>query len=422
MSAYPRKKLEETVETNFKDEVAFLTDLVRRPSDNPPGDCAPHARETANRLAEMNFEVERHAMDEETCRANGMISAINLIVRHRFGDGPTIALNAHGDVVGPGEGWTADPYGAEIRDGWMYGRGAAVSKSDIVTYAYALRALIALEKSGVTLNGTIELHVTYDEEVGGVIGPKWLLERGISKPDLAIAAGFSYGVVTAHNGCLHLQITVRGKSAHAAQPHTGHDAMEAATDVLTTLYGHRRELANLHSAVEGIDTPSLTVGLVQGGINTNVVPDRVTLRIDRRLIPEENPEETESGLRRLAEQAVRGREGISVEITRIMLANPLRPLNGVERLTDPLTKHASEVFGTEVRCHGVPLYTDARHYAAAGVPIALYGPGPRTITEANAHRADERVALDDLRRATLVVALTLADVLSNRRPKCATRF
>ena len=64
-----------------------------------------------------------------------------------------------------------------------------------------------------------------------------------------------------------------------------------------------------------------------------------------------------------------------------------------------------------MRAHGVPLYTDARHYAAAGIPTVLYGAGPRTIGEANAHRADERVALSDLRAATLVVALALAEVL-----------
>ena len=162
-------------------------------------------------------------------RANGMISATNLIVRERFGAGPTIALNAHGDVVPPGEGWTTDPYGGEIRDGWMYGRGVAVSKSDFATYAYAL---LALKSLGRPLAGTVELHLTYDEEAGGAIGPKWLLEQGISQPDLAISAGFSYGIVTAHNGCLHLEVVITGKSAHAARPETGHDALEAATRVL----------------------------------------------------------------------------------------------------------------------------------------------------------------------------------------------
>jgi len=168
-----------------------------------------------------------------------MISATNLVIRHRFGAGPVIALNAHGDVVPPGDGWSADPYGAEIRDGFMIGRGAAVSKSDFATYAFALKALI---DSGATLAGTVELHLTYDEETGGLIGPGWLLKQGIVKPDYAICAGFSYSITTAHNGAIHLEVTVRGKSAHAARPDTGHDALEAATAVLNALYGHRAAL------------------------------------------------------------------------------------------------------------------------------------------------------------------------------------
>ena len=167
-----------------------------------------------------------------------MVSATNLIVRRKFGPGPTIALNAHGDVVPPGAGWTHDPYGAEIVDGWLYGRGVAVSKSDIATYAFALKAL---ESLNIALSGTVELHVTYDEEAGGEIGPRWLLEQGLTKPDLAIGAGFSYSVVNAHNGCLHLEVETRGRSAHAAKPFTGVDALEAATGVLSALYAWRSE-------------------------------------------------------------------------------------------------------------------------------------------------------------------------------------
>ena len=118
---------------------AFLAALVRAPSDNPPGDCAAHAELTAGLLEGLGFTVERHAVPAELARAHGMVSATNLVVRQRFGPGPTIALNAHGDVVPPGAGWTADPYGAEIRDGWMVGRGAAVSKSDIATYTFDRR-------------------------------------------------------------------------------------------------------------------------------------------------------------------------------------------------------------------------------------------------------------------------------------------
>ena len=99
------------------DQVQFLAELVRSPSDNPPGDCAPHARRAAVLLESMGFTVERHDVPTAVVEANGMRSVTNLVVRHRFGPGPTIALNAHGDVVAPGAGWTHDPYGAEIADG-----------------------------------------------------------------------------------------------------------------------------------------------------------------------------------------------------------------------------------------------------------------------------------------------------------------
>jgi acetylornithine deacetylase/succinyl-diaminopimelate desuccinylase family protein len=390
--------------------VELLAELVKVPSDNPPGDCAPHGERAAQLLEGRGFHVERHPVPEPLARANGMISAANLVVRERFGDGPVIALNAHGDVVPPGEGWSSDPYGGEIRDGWMYGRGVAVSKSDFSTYAYAL---LALKSLGAPLAGTVELHLTYDEEAGGAIGPKWLLEQGISKPDFAISAGFAYGIVTAHNGCLHLEVEVAGRSAHAARPETGHDALEAASALLTALYRHRQELKATRSAVAGIESPTLVVGLIKGGINTNVVPDAVSLRLDRRIIPEEDPAAVEAELVALIEQSIR-RPGIACRVRRIMLALPLKPVAGLERLVAPLRRNAEAVLGEPVPVYGVPLYTDARHYAAAGVPTVLYGAGPRTLIEANAHAADERLPLADLRKATEVVALTLLDLL--RRP------
>jgi len=339
-----------------------------------------------------------------------MRSVTNLIVRRRFGEGPVIALNAHGDVVPPGEGWTADPYGAEIRDGWMYGRGAAVSKSDIASYAFAL---LALDHAGTKLHGTVELHVTYDEETGGQIGPQWLLEQGISKPDLAIGAGFSYAVVTAHNGVLHLEVVVTGRSAHAAKPFTGIDALEAATGILSSLYKWRGGLAARTSKIRGIGAPQLTVGLISGGINTNVVPDKVTFRLDRRIVPDEDVAEVEHELRNVIATAAAGFPDAETEVRKIMLATPLTPLPGGQALTELLCAHASRVMGEPISPTGVPLYTDARHYTAKGIPIVLYGAGPRTIEEANAHRADERLPLAELYRATEVIALTLADALAD---------
>lgn len=398
--------------SHHDDATRFLAELVKVPSDNPPGDCDAHAARAAALLEGLGFTVERHSVPAELVRANGMISCTNLVVRKRFGDGPVVALNAHGDVVPPGEGWTHDPFGAEVVDGWMYGRGVAVSKSDFATYAYALLALQAAEAGGAELGGTIELHLTYDEEAGGEIGPRWLIEEGISKPDLALGAGFSYAVVNAHNGCLHLEVQVDGRSAHAAMPYTGIDALEAATHILSKLYAWRKSLAERRSEIEGIGSPQLTIGLIKGGINTNVVPDRVTFRLDRRMVPEEFSEAVEAELNQVISEAAQAFPEARVTVRRILLAQPLVPLAGGQLLTDLLCRHATEIMGEPVGAKGVPLYTDARHYAEKGIPIVLYGAGPHTIQEANAHRADERLPLADLHKATEVVALTLAALLA----------
>jgi acetylornithine deacetylase/succinyl-diaminopimelate desuccinylase family protein len=396
--------------SRFGEEVAFLAALVRQPSDNPPGDCAPHAAYAAGLLEALGFTVERHPVPEAEVRAAGMISATNLVIRHRFGAGPVVALNAHGDVVAPGEGWSSDPYGAEIRDGRMYGRGAAVSKSDFATYAFALLALRAAE---VPLAGTVELHLTYDEETGGLLGPGWLLAQGISKPDYAISAGFAYGVTIAHNGCLHLEVIVRGRSAHAARPETGVDALAGATAILTTLYAFRGQLTGRISAVPGIGHANLNVGLIAGGINTNVVPDKVTFRIDRRMIPEENPQAVEQELRDLIAQATAALPGITTEVTQILVVRPMAVVEGQGRLVAALTEAAAVVLGEAIGAEGTPIYCDARLYTERGIPTVLYGAGPRTMLEANGHRADENLALGDLQAATQVVALAIARLMDS---------
>jgi acetylornithine deacetylase/succinyl-diaminopimelate desuccinylase family protein len=383
---------------------------VRVPSDNPPGDCARHAREAATLYEGLGFTVERHPVPRDVCAKHGMISVTNLIIRQRFGTGrgPTIALNAHGDVVPPGTGWTVDPYGGVEKDGAIYGRGAAVSKSDFATFGFAL---LALKAAPAGLDGTVELHLTYDEETGGFVGPLWLLDEGLTKPDYAISAGFAYSIVTAHNGCLHLQVTVHGRQAHAAMPETGADALEATASVLDALYTERRRIAARSSAVEGIGSPKLTVGVIHGGINTNVVPGEVTMKIDRRIIPEENGDDVEVGLKALIGRAVADHPGITVEVKRIILAVPMKPVPGVEKLVDVLKAHAERELKTEIEVKGVPLYTDARLYSEKGIPTVLYGAGPRTLLEAKGHAADEHVQLSDLKAATKVVAGTLRDLL-----------
>ena len=401
------------IDAHHAEQIDFLRQIVRVPSDTPPGNNKPPAEKAAELLTAKGYAVERFIVPEQRVRDYGMVSVTNLIVRHKFGSGgPTVALNAHGDVVPPGDGWSFDPYGGEVRDGRMYGRGVAVSKSDIASFTFALDALKAAEKTGAKLNGTVELHFTYDEEFGGLLGPGYLLEIKATKPDYVIGASFSYAIVTAHNGCLQFEVTVHGTATHGSMPETGDDALQAANAILNAIYGKLPDLGKIKSKVAGINTPTMLVGQINGGTNTNVVPGKVVLKMDRRMIPEEYPAEVEAQVRAMIEGAVAGRTGIRVEIKRILLANAMKPVAGQEKLVATLQKHGERVFGEPIPAIGVPLYTDARLYGEAGIPVVLYGAGPRTVPESNAKRADENLLLEDLRKATQVVACAVAELLT----------
>jgi acetylornithine deacetylase/succinyl-diaminopimelate desuccinylase-like protein len=403
------ERLDAWIDAHFDEQVRFLQQLVRVPTPTPPGDNAPHADKTAELLKPFGFEAEKHPVPAAEVHAAGLQTITNLIVRRRYGAGRTIALNAHGDVVPPGEGWTHDPYGGEIVDGKLYGRAAAVSKCDFSTFTFATRAL---ESLGAPLKGAIELHFTYDEEFGGEVGPGWLLKHGLTKPDLLIAAGFSYQVVTAHNGCLQLEVTLHGLASHAAYPDTGVDALQAANKLLTALYAHNEVLRTRRSQVPGITHPYLNVGLIEGGSNTNVIPGKVVLKLDRRMIPEEKSADVEAEVRQLIADAVALSPGVRVEIRRMLLAESLKPLPGRAPLVQAIQAHGQAIFGEPIPETGTPLYTDVRLYGDHGVPAVIYGAGPRTVLESNAKRADEHLVLEDLRRATKVIARTLFDLLS----------
>ncbi|MFZ6640912.1 M20 family metallopeptidase [Undibacterium sp. TC4M20W] len=402
------EQLDAWIDSHFDEQVKFLQELVRVPTDTPPGNNTPHAERTADLLQDMGISAEKHAVPDNEVKDAGLQSITNLLVRRQYGPGKTVLLNAHGDVVPPGEGWTKDPYGGEIENGNIYGRATAVSKCDFSTYTFALRALEAVAKPKA---GTLELLFTYDEEFGGEVGPGWMLKHNLIKPDLMIAAGFSYQVITAHNGCLQMEVTVHGKMAHAAIPDSGIDALQAAVKILNALYAQNTLYKQVTSKVEGITHPYLNVGTIEGGTNTNVIPGRVTFKLDRRMIPEENPAEVEATLRKVISDTAAELPGISVDVKRILLANSMRPLSGNTPLVEAIQKHGGTVFGEAIPALGTPLYTDVRLFSEAGIPGVIYGAGPRTVLESHAKRADERLNLEDLRRATKVIARTLQDLL-----------
>jgi acetylornithine deacetylase/succinyl-diaminopimelate desuccinylase-like protein len=185
--------------------------------------------------------------------------------------------------------------------------------------------------------------------------------------------------------------------------------------ILNALYAQNAVCRGITSRVEGITHPYLNVGRIEGGTNTNVVPGRVAFKLDRRMIPEEDPADVEAALRRLIESTAAAVPGISVTLRRLLLARALKPLPGNAELVAALRRHGEAVLGEPVPVSGTPLYTDVRLYGEAGIPAAIYGAGPRTVLESNAKRADEHLVLEDLRKATRVVARTLFDLLAPTR-------
>jgi len=389
------------------DLVDYLRELVRIPSDNPPGDCSAIATRVEDEFRRFGLDVERHDVPRET----GPPAPTVLGWLGPRTSTPSLALNAHADVIPPGEGWSVDPYGGVVVDGRVIGRGAAVSKSDVAAYTYALAAL--RETFGVPDSPTVVAAITNDEETGGRLGPGWLISDYGLRPDAVICAGFTHGVVTAHNGCLQGTIIVTGRSAHAAMPWNGVDAIRLAEAVLARLYDADTELARRSSDIAGIERPTLVATRISGGGPQGVTAGTVEISIDRRILPADSTEDALDHLERLV-QSVARETGGEIVFEPTLIVQPLRPSDGQDELVRALQVEGAPIVGHELEPHGMPIFTDARWFSVAGIPTVLYGAGPRDPAEARGHAADENVQIDDLVRATEVVARAVRRLLTSK--------
>ena len=388
-------------------QFAFLAEMIRQPSENPPGDCSRVFACLFERLSVLGFSVRRYPEPDEGVDA-GDKGLANLVVRQEFGDGPTIALVASGDTATIGPGWTRDPFGAEIDDGKMYGRGVVASKGVIAAYVYAL---LALRDQADGLKGAVELHITFDSQTGGDLGCRWLLANKLVAPDLAIASGTTYSLTTAATGCLLLEVEIKGRSAPASLPESGIDTLEAAARVMMAIYSHRKDYSKIRSKVKGIGSPSIVISQVQGGESPRSVAGRTLINIDRRLIPGEDPTRVENELTTLIGTSVVQVPGVLCKVRRKGLSQAMVPHKGTAKLVEAFQRHAQDILGAPLETGGTPLDTDGRHYSNAGIPTVLYGVGPKNPGEANISGPDEVLSLDGLRRSTELLTVVLSDLL-----------
>ena len=390
------------------DQFAFLGALVRQPSENTTGEFKGLIDFLAGEFRKLGLSVQFFP-DPGEGRQLADKGLVNLVVRHEFDRGPTIALVTHVDTSLAGPDWTHDPFGGEIVDRHMYGRGVAGGKGALAAYVFAL---IALCENPDGLLGAVELHITFDGETGGDLGARWLLANKRVAPDMVIASGTTYNLITSASGRLCLEAEINGRSAPASNPKAGVDTMDAAARVMTAVYNLRQDYARLSSEIEGIGSPSIIITEVHGGESSRHVAARTIIKMDRRMIPEEDPVKVERDLTTLIGTSVVGVKNTLCKVRRTCLYPAMIQADGTDRLITAFQRHAPAVFGETLPVVGTAMETDGRHYTDAGIPTVLYGVGPADLAEAAIAGPDEVLALDDLRRSTELLVYTLSDLLS----------
>lgn len=402
----------------LSDEMVALTQrLVRINSENPPGRYEAIASAYAEALAALGMTVEILRVPDALVAACGLATPrLNVIGRLTAATpGPSLMLNAHLDTVPIGDAgrWTVEPLGGEVRDGRVWGRGAVDSKGRLAAY-WATAAAIA--STGGPACGELLVVATCDEESGGDLGARWLVEQVGLQADFAIVEGYNRPVVRASSGILWLEIEARGRSAHASWPWRGHNAIVDAAALIERLERFRDRLEAKRGEIPGIPHTTMSIGLIEGGTKVNVVPDRCRVEVDFRVMPgvetADIRAEVEAIIRRLATE----RPAFSAQI-RVIQEQPAMVTPADSLIVQTLVDAITEVTGEPPAVEGEPGGTDARWFNLSGIATVNYGPG--SPESGNFHAPDESVGLDQLREAATVCALTATRLLSGERKQAA---
>jgi acetylornithine deacetylase/succinyl-diaminopimelate desuccinylase family protein len=377
----------------------LLQELVRRPSPNPPGS----EEAVAGFLA-------------DTCRALGLRAEVDEVAAGRpnvyaslgpAGE-PGLLLLGHTDTVPAGEGWTRPPFGGELADGRVIGRGAVDMKAGV---AAAVIAMAALQRSGLELDRPVALAAVIDEEETGA-GVRALLER----PGFAAAAAIvpeptDLQTIIACRGNCYVEIELTGRSAHAGSPGEGRNAIYGATRVVDAIRALDDGLASRRHPLLG--TASWSVGTIRGGTGTAMVPDRCLISVDRRLLPDESGDDAHAQLDAalaaldLGADDLAARTELLMEIPSFELAPDHELVQGVRRASVDAGAPERPTAGWAAACDGGYLMR------YAGIPSVVLGPG--SVVD-QAHRPDESVPIAQVEIAARAYALYAGRLLGHVTP------
>jgi succinyl-diaminopimelate desuccinylase len=416
---HAREAIRREVERARDEIVDFTAELVRIPTVNPPGEAYREAAEClGRRLSRFGFEVAylEAASDPQHSEAH---PRVNVVGRRRGkADRPLAHLNGHIDVVPAGAGWTVDPFGGMVRDGRIYGRGTADMKAGIAAAVYAAECL---KRAGLTLDGTVEVSGTVDEESGGFAGVAFLCESGLIQSDRVdqVIIPEPLGVdriCIGHRGVYWFEIIAHGRVAHGSMPFLGVSAIERMARLLETLRiellpSLAERITRMPVVPEGARRATLNVNSILGGQagqspQTPCVADRCSAIFDRRFLPEEGFESTKLEIEALLEK-----QGEGFELHDRMIVHPVETPRYAPVVV-ALERAIEDALGSEATIIASPGTYDHKHVTRIGgiLDCVAYGPGILEL----AHQPDEYCAIDDLMRSTEVIALTLHRLLGDR--------
>lgn len=409
----------QTVEECRDELVELARDLVRIPTVNPPGEHYPEcAQLIGERLSEYDFEVDYPRPHLQPVPSRPRVNVVG--VRRGEAAHPLVHLNGHFDVVPAGEGWTLDPFAAEVRDGRLYGRGAADMKGGL---ASAILAAEALRRAGVRLQGTIEVSGTVDEESGGTAGVAELAKSG------RIAAGRTDHVIIpeplnvdrvciGHRGVYWFKVKIRGRSGHGSMPFLGSSAIDPVGQLLERVRSELRPaLAARRTAMpvvpEAARRATINVNSILGGQaglepQTPCVADYCEVVFDRRYLLEENLEEVRTEVEELLRSVAAANEDWRLELEELLVVRPTETPRE-DRLVRTLETTVREVLGRSSALVASPGTYDHKHVTQIGGVTSCVAYGPGVLEQA--HQPDEWCRLQDMVDAAKIMALTLLRLL-----------
>jgi acetylornithine deacetylase/succinyl-diaminopimelate desuccinylase family protein len=380
----------------FDSILAWLQSLIAAPTAYPPGDTSQIARQLHAALSDMGYETQTHTFAPQLAN----------VVASMGSGSPSLVFNAHLDTVGPGDlsRWTRSPFVATVENDQVYGLGAANCKGSAAIQLWLAQQIA---KRGGPARGQVVFTLVTDEESLDANGMSALRNAGVVKPDmLLLGAPTQNALITVERGVLWAEIVTSGLAAHAGQPEDGDNAILRMVRILQHV--EREMTVRLARRREGDMQSTMNIGMMRGGENTNVVPSRCVVQIDRRLLPSESVDSAFAELALVVARA--GEPADRVELRRLRGTNGFRG-SADGPLVSSLRAAIEDVTGEPAKLATAIGVSDGRYFADDGIEIVNFGPG----VGAAGHASNESVSIEELRQGARILEQVVERLLGYKQ-------